>query len=121
MPPTHFAARLSAGSAEGDPERGSRGRAPTDCGVADWDRQDGNLLPNSSDNGETPHGDRERAGLVLAHRDELIEQAVDKLPRAVPDVEVGVVKVERDEHTASLIVASVQTLPAPSSPPSHGA
>ena len=44
--------------------------------------------------------------LVLAHRDELIEQAASKL-RAVlgPSVPVGVVKAERNEIHAGVIVA----------------
>ncbi|HZC00889.1 MAG TPA: DEAD/DEAH box helicase family protein, partial [Gammaproteobacteria bacterium] len=48
--------------------------------------------------------------LVLAHRDELIEQAVEKLHWIDPEMEIGVVKAERDEHEASVVVASVQTL-----------
>ena len=59
---------------------------------------------------------RRRPGraLVLAHRDELIEQAADKL-RAVggTGVEPGIVKAERDEHDRPLVVASVQTLARP--------
>src|SRR6516225_1010197 len=41
--------------------------------------------------------------LILAHRDELIQQAVDTL-------RLGVVQAARDEHTAPTVVASVQTL-----------
>jgi superfamily II DNA or RNA helicase len=48
--------------------------------------------------------------LVLAHRDELIEQAVEKLHWMDPEMEIGVVKAERDEHEAPVVVASVQTL-----------
>ncbi len=48
--------------------------------------------------------------LVLAHRDELIQQAVDKLRLVDPSMEIGVVKAERDEHEAPTVVASVQTL-----------
>ena len=48
--------------------------------------------------------------LVLAHRDELIQQAVDKLRLVDPTMEIGVVKAERDEHEAPTVVASVQTL-----------
>ena len=49
--------------------------------------------------------------LVLAHRDELIEQAANKL-RAVlgTSVPVGVVKAERNEIHASVIVGSIQTV-----------
>src|SRR6266508_5885545 len=51
--------------------------------------------------------------LVLAHRDELIEQAADKLRMVDPTVQLGVVKAERDEHAAPVTVASVQTLSRP--------
>jgi superfamily II DNA or RNA helicase len=55
---------------------------------------------------------RHRPGraLVLAHRDELIEQAVGKLRWINPGIEIGVVKAERDGHAAPVVVASVQTL-----------
>ena len=48
--------------------------------------------------------------LILAHRDELIQQAVDKLRLVDPTLRLGVVQADRDEHTASTVVASVQTL-----------
>src|SRR5712664_1720906 len=48
--------------------------------------------------------------LILAHRDELIQQAVDKLHLVDPTLALGVVQAERDEHTAPIVVASVQTL-----------
>jgi superfamily II DNA or RNA helicase len=51
--------------------------------------------------------------LVLAHRDELITQAVDKLLMAAPGLEVGIVKGERDDTGAPVVVASVQTLARP--------
>jgi ATP-dependent helicase IRC3 len=52
--------------------------------------------------------------LVLAHRDELISQAAAKL-RMVGGMEMdlGIVKAERDETGARTIVASVQTLARP--------
>lgn len=56
---------------------------------------------------------RERPGsrvLVLAHRDELIEQAVAKIRSVAPDLLVGVVKANRNETRAQVVVASVQTL-----------
>ncbi|MDQ6897982.1 MAG: DEAD/DEAH box helicase [Candidatus Dormibacteraeota bacterium] len=52
-------------------------------------------------------------GLVLAHREELLEQARDKIRLVIPEVEVGIVKAERDEHDRPLVVASVQTLSRP--------
>jgi superfamily II DNA or RNA helicase len=53
-----------------------------------------------------------RAGraLVLAHRDELIGQAVAKLQLVMPDAAIGVVQGERDEVSAPLVVASLQTV-----------
>jgi superfamily II DNA or RNA helicase len=50
---------------------------------------------------------RDGRALVLAHRDELIHQAVDKLHLVDPTMSIGVVKAERD---APVVVASVQTL-----------
>ena len=52
-----------------------------------------------------------RRALVIAHREELIEQAAAKIRAVRPDLRVGVVKAERDEHQDSdVIVASIQTL-----------
>jgi superfamily II DNA or RNA helicase len=48
--------------------------------------------------------------LVLAHRDELIEQAAAKIRTMAPTLRVGIVKAERDNCTADVVVASVQTL-----------
>ena len=48
--------------------------------------------------------------LILAHRDELIQQALDKLHLVDPSLPLGVVQAARDEHTAPIVVASVQTL-----------
>src|SRR5437867_5804898 len=48
--------------------------------------------------------------LILAHRDELIQQAVDKLHLVDPTMPLGVVQAERDELTAPTVVASVHTL-----------
>ena len=54
-----------------------------------------------------------RAG-VLAHRDELIQQAVDKIRTVAPDLRVGVVKADRREiHGRDVVVASVQSLARP--------
>lgn len=55
----------------------------------------------------------ERGGraLVLAHRDELIEQTVEKLEGVgLSPGDIGVVKAERDDVGARVVVASVQTL-----------
>ena len=51
--------------------------------------------------------------LVLVHREELAEQAADKIRSVAPDVTVGIVKAERNELDAQVVVASVQTLSRP--------
>jgi superfamily II DNA or RNA helicase len=48
--------------------------------------------------------------LILVHRDELVRQTVAKLRAIVPELSVGVVKAERNDVDAAVIVASVQTL-----------
>jgi superfamily II DNA or RNA helicase len=53
---------------------------------------------------------RRGRSLILAHRDELIQQAVEKLRLVDPTLPLGVVQAARDEHTAPTVVASVQTL-----------
>jgi superfamily II DNA or RNA helicase len=57
----------------------------------------------------------QRAGraLVLAHRDELIRQAVDKLLMVNPEFDIGIIKAEENEVSAPVVVASVQTLARP--------
>jgi superfamily II DNA or RNA helicase len=55
-----------------------------------------------------------RRVLVIAHREELIEQAASKLLAVDPMLRVGIVKAQRDDHAdADVIVASVQTLAVP--------
>lgn len=48
--------------------------------------------------------------LILAHRDELIEQAAAKVEAMLPGVRVGRVKGKLNEVRADVVVASVQTL-----------
>lgn len=48
--------------------------------------------------------------LVLVHRDELADQALDKLRQLAPHLEIGKVKAQDDDTTAQVVVASVQTL-----------
>lgn len=48
--------------------------------------------------------------LILAHRDELVGQAVEKLVDWWPGVDVGIVKAGEDSVHAHVVVASVQTL-----------
>jgi len=56
---------------------------------------------------------RSGRALVLAHRDELITQAVQKLAMIGGTLDIGVVKAQRDERDAAVIVASMQTLANP--------
>jgi superfamily II DNA or RNA helicase len=49
--------------------------------------------------------------LVIAHREELLIQAKEKIETIAPDVTVGIVKAAKDEHQdVDVIVASIQTL-----------
>lgn len=48
--------------------------------------------------------------MVLVHTDELVQQAVKKIKDVAPKLHVGIVKAERNEVTARVIVASVQSL-----------
>lgn len=49
--------------------------------------------------------------LVIAHREELLDQAAEKIRAVARHLRVGVVKAERNEHLdVDVIVASVQTL-----------
>jgi superfamily II DNA or RNA helicase len=62
---------------------------------------------------------RDRAGLlpgralVIAHREELLHQAAEKIAAANTGRTVGIVKAGRDETFADVVVASVQTLAVP--------
>ncbi|MEH0520541.1 DEAD/DEAH box helicase [Streptomyces stelliscabiei] len=52
-----------------------------------------------------------RRALVIAHREELIQQAAAKVRAVRPDLRVGIVKAQRDDHQdVDVIVASIQTL-----------
>ncbi|WP_240634423.1 MULTISPECIES: DEAD/DEAH box helicase [Streptomyces] len=52
----------------------------------------------------------ERA-LVIAHREELLTQAADKIKAVAPALRVGIVKAARNEHQdVDVVVASIQTL-----------
>lgn len=51
--------------------------------------------------------------MILAHRDELVTQAVAKYRNVVPDAKIGVIKAERHEVAGrEVVVASVQSLNA---------
>lgn len=51
--------------------------------------------------------------IVLAHRDELVRQTVDKITAIAPELKVGVVKAEKNDVGAPVVVASVQTVSRP--------
>jgi len=51
--------------------------------------------------------------LILAHRDELCTQAAQKMQDIWPEASVGIVKADRNQLAAQVIVASVQTLARP--------
>lgn len=48
--------------------------------------------------------------VILVHRDELADQAIDKIRSVAPSLSVGKVKAEQDDITADVMVCSVQTL-----------
>ncbi len=48
--------------------------------------------------------------LILVHRDELLNQAEDKLKIICPEAHVGIIKAERNELDAPVTIASVQTI-----------
>ncbi|WP_034090146.1 DEAD/DEAH box helicase [Streptacidiphilus albus] len=49
--------------------------------------------------------------LVIAHREELLNQAADKIRAVNPHLRVGIVKAEKNQHLdVDVVVASVQTL-----------
>lgn len=54
--------------------------------------------------------DHGRRVMILAHRDELVDQAIAKLRAVMPGVSVGKVKAEDDDTGADVMVCSVQTL-----------
>lgn len=52
--------------------------------------------------------------LIIAHREELIHQAANKIRAVAPGLNVGIVKAELDEHQdADVVIGSVQTLARP--------
>ncbi|MFJ8437645.1 DEAD/DEAH box helicase [Kitasatospora griseola] len=59
----------------------------------------------------TFHQQTGHRALVIAHREELIQQAVDKIHAVAPHLRIGIVKAERDQHRhVDVVVASIQTL-----------
>lgn len=62
---------------------------------------------------ETPYRTRGKQVVILVHRDELVNQTVNKLQKVAPALTVGVVKGARNEIDSDVIVASVQSLSKP--------
>jgi superfamily II DNA or RNA helicase len=58
----------------------------------------------------SPAGVKGARVMILVHRDELADQAIDKLRAIAPDLNVGKVKASDNEITADVLVCSVQTL-----------
>jgi superfamily II DNA or RNA helicase len=58
-------------------------------------------------------GENQGRALVLAHRDELISQAADKLRMVSPSLDIGIVKAQQNDTGAQVVVGSVQTLSRP--------
>lgn len=55
--------------------------------------------------------DQGRRSLIIAHREELLAQAADKLKAVAPGIPLGIVKASRNEHQdAGVVIASIQTL-----------
>lgn len=57
--------------------------------------------------------DRGTGVLILVHRDELVDQAVAKLRDVAAGFKIGVVKADRNDVNADIVVGSVQTLRNP--------
>lgn len=53
---------------------------------------------------------RDERVIILVHRDELAEQTENTIKALIPNVSLGVVKAERNELDAQVIVGGVQTL-----------
>lgn len=54
--------------------------------------------------------ERDGRALILAHRDELLRQAGDKIKMVIDGAQIGYVKAEEDDHRNPITIASVQTL-----------
>ena len=57
--------------------------------------------------------DRNTKTLVLAHRDELLNQAIEKIGLIWPEASFGRVKADENDFQAQVVCASVQTLARP--------
>src|SRR5262245_42080155 len=54
--------------------------------------------------------DHDQRVLVLVHRDELVNQTVATIRAQIPEAEIGIVKAEKHEVDAPIVIASIQTL-----------
>lgn len=70
----------------------------------------GKTIPIATVTAEELHEGYSTRVLVLAHREELIRQAVNKIRSVAPSLRVGVVKGAEDQVGAPVVVGSVQTL-----------
>lgn len=59
------------------------------------------------------HTHRRNRALILVHRDELIQQTVNKLKKWDPTLSVGIVRAKQNEGGAAVVVASIQTVSRP--------
>lgn len=61
------------------------------------------------------HREVDRGGrvVIIVHRQELVEQTIEKLRAVDPLLFIGIVKAQRNEVAAEVVVASVQTLARP--------
>ncbi len=51
--------------------------------------------------------------IIIAHREQLIKQAVDKVSMVWPEAKIGVVMAEQEEVDAQIVVASIQSASRP--------
>src|SRR5690349_5769908 len=47
--------------------------------------------------------------ILLAHREELIQQSVEKFKLVWPNIDIGICKAEKDEVDRQVVIGSVQT------------
>ncbi|MEO0354264.1 MAG: DEAD/DEAH box helicase [Cyanobacteria bacterium P01_A01_bin.3] len=86
---------------------------------ASWERCDRSLVQMATGAGKTVvfaqllkkrlRGTKKQ-GIVLVHRQELLQQAVDKIRQVWPRVKLGVVQRQREELDKQVIVASIPSL-----------
>ena len=86
---------------------------------ASWERCDRSLVQMATGAGKTVvfaqllkkrlRGTKKQ-GIVLVHRQELLQQAVDKIRQVWPQVKLGVVQRKREELDRQVVVASIPSL-----------